>query len=370
MIRLPSFFAFQILSALCLSLMFANASLAQMDPIRIVVLPYFVESGNDIRAMNDDPRKHYRRIQRFINNQLVRHNFEVINPFAMEYTEEEYNASMQRAREDSALAARTLARKYGVDVVYLVSLRVTKSLTAEGLCKIKARIEGEGYDSAAHDLGVGWEETMTVTKHDCEDAWIEAERYAADEVGRVLTAWSQSPAATNYTSGGSRSEEVVVIADSNRSAGSGTADCAPSGEGGAIKRAGDRLGKFISVRLDGATTHEQVEIFGKVINTARGVYNAKVYRVDLKPNNPQASQTLWRVTINCTDTFRLASNTNAMLRDIVESGGQTVRNGVVYEYTAAEVDLLKGIRMNNVSSREIQFVLDRRAAQRKEMQGN
>ena len=356
---------FATVATLLSSLLITSTGFAQGDPIRIVVLPYFVEGGNDIREMGDDPRTHYRRIQRFLNNQLVRHNFEVMNPFAVEYTEEEYNDNMERAREDSALAARTLTRKYGVDVVYLVSLRVTKDSTAEGLCKIKARIEGEGYDSAARDLGVGWEEAMTVTKRDCEDAWIEAERYAADEVGRVLTAWSQSPSAASYSGGGSGGQEVVVVGD-----GSSADDCAPSGDGGAIQRTGERLGQFISVRLDGATTQEQIEIFGKVINTARGVYNAKVYRVDLSPNNPQASQTLWRVSINCTDTFRLASNTNEMLREIVDAGGRVVRNGVVYDYSAAEVDLIKGIRMNNVSSREIQFVLDRRAAQRKEMQGN
>jgi len=144
--------------------------------------------------------------------------------------------------------------------------------------------------------------------------------------------------------------------------------CRPGSGGGVLQDHAAQLEQSVNVRFDGASSHEQLEIFGKVINTVRGVQHAKVYRIDLAPNYPQASHTLWRVTLHCTDTFRLAANIKQMLRDIVQAGGRLTLNGVRYAYNPAEVDLLKGVRLGEVSSREIQFVLDRKVAQRQALQ--
>ncbi len=112
---------------------------AATDPIRIVVLPFITEGGTDVRNIDDttprhgNARTHYRRILRYINKQLVRHGFEVINPFAQEYNEDEYRRLMERAREDSTLDAMNLTEKYGVDVVYLVWLSLRDPVkTADG----------------------------------------------------------------------------------------------------------------------------------------------------------------------------------------------------------------------------------------------
>ena len=47
-----------------------------------------------------------------------------------------------------------------------------------------------------------------------------------------------------------------------------------------------RMENLINVRLDGATEYELSEVFGKVINTAAGVTEAKRYSSSLVPDNP------------------------------------------------------------------------------------
>lgn len=132
--------------------------------------------------------------------------------------------------------------------------------------------------------------------------------------------------------------------------------------GGILARNSKKYENLVTVRLDGATGQEVVEAFGKVVNTVRGVVNAKLYRSEILPDNPQASSVNWRVTIQDTDTFRLQSNILKMLHDIFDSDGNIMLKGVAYRYSAAEIDLLKGMRPGSASSRDIQFVMDRELA--------
>ena len=328
----------------------AQAAWAQSGPIRIVVLPFYTEAGADVTDGGYEGR-HYRRVSRYINNQLVRHGFEVVNPSAHEYTEAEYNRLRERSREDSPLAAMELTRKFLVDAVYLVWLDVDTRPTDDGLCKAKARVEGEGHDSGARDLGAGLDRVFNVTRNDCDDAIVEVEKLAGDEVGRLLTAWSGRRSA-------SRTVTSVV---STKGAG--------SGGGGVIARNTESLGNLISVRLEEATRYELVEVFGKVLNTARGAVEARIYRTVIQPGNPQASFVAWRVRIENTDPFRFQANVMTMLRSITDAGGEVVLKGVPYRYTRAEVDLLKGIRPGNATSRSIVFVVDRDRAQATELSG-
>ena len=60
-----------------------SSTAVQRAPIRIVVLPFYTEAGRQFRDGGFEGR-HYRRVSRYINNQLVRHRFEVINPSAHE----------------------------------------------------------------------------------------------------------------------------------------------------------------------------------------------------------------------------------------------------------------------------------------------
>ncbi len=315
---------------------------------RIVVVPFYTEEGS-----TQWDSRHYRRILGFMNNQLVRHGFEVVNRRASELKEEEYNRYMERARQDSVLASVEMCKKYATDLAYIVWLSVKREMTPDGYCRAKARLEGEGYDSAGRDLGAAVSKTFIVTKRDCDDAIAEVEKEVADLVGRKLTAWSGGGGGhvSTGTSGGSYGGSYG------------------GGEGGVIKRHSDALENVIMVRLDGATEYEMAEVFGKVINTARGVVEAKRYRSRIVPDNPQASVVIWRVRIEGTDPFRLQANIIKMINDILDSGGEIVMKGVPYRYTAAEVDLLKGIRSGDSSSREIQFVIDRERARDREFEG-
>ena len=318
------------------------------SPTRVVVLPFYVEKGHDAKDAGEIA-KYYRRSIRFINNQLVRHGFEVINAFAKELAETEYSRVMERAREDSPLAARDACKKYGAEIAYIVWLNIQPKKTADGYCKVRIGLDGEGYDSAGHDLGVGMYKSFIVTKRDCFDAVAEAGKEIGDVVGRKLTAWS-----------GSTSGSANVIG----SKGSGTS----SQGGGALARKSKSLENLIEVRLDGATEYTLSEIFGKVVNTARGVVEAKRMASNIVPNNPQACWVTWRLRIEDTDPFRLQSNIMKMVHDILEAGGELHYKGVPYRYTAAEVDLLKGIRPGEATSRRIQFVIDRELARDKEFQ--
>ena len=87
------------------------------------------------------------------------------------------------------------------------------------------------------------------------------------------------------------------------------------------------------------------------------------------PTIPQACFVIWRVRIEDTDPFRLQANVMKMIDDILDAGGEITLKGVPYRYTAAEVDLLKGIRPGESTSREIQFVVDRERARDREFSG-
>lgn len=124
----------------------------------------------------------------------------------------------------------------------------------------------------------------------------------------------------------------------------------------------------VDVRLDGATEYELTEVFGKVINTATGVVAAKRYSAKLVPDNPQASYTTWRVQLQETDPFRFQTNVMNMINQILDAGGAINLRGVPYRYSAAEVNLLMGIRPGDATSRSLQFVIDRERARDREFQ--
>jgi len=332
-----NFFNLLLIQFIAVTLLFGTifAPLAAAQ-IRIAVLPFYSEEGREVKE-GDYNTIHYRRMMGFIENQLVRHGFEVIDPFAKDSSEREYNRIMERARDDSPLACMELCKKYATDAVYIVWLKVKTEQTSDGYCKAAARVDGQGYDSAARSLGANVSKTFKVTKRDCDDAIAEVEKEVGDLVGRKLTAWS----------GGTGQTGSVVVSEKGTYSG---------------------VQELINVRLDGATEYELTEVFGKVINTVTGVVEAKRYSSRIAPDNPQACFMVWRLQIEGTDPFRIQANTMKMIHDILDSGGEIQLKGVPYRYSAAEVDLLKGIRPGDVSSRDIQFVVDRERARDSEFQ--
>ncbi len=349
-----------IASLICLSIVFMGAALnAQAaNPIRIVVAPIFTEEGTDVRD-GGSRTEHYRRVMRYINNKLVQAGFEVVNPTAVEYKEEEYNRMMERAREDSVLASRALCKKYGTDAAYVVWLKVKteriKEKDGRTLYKGRAILEGEGYDSKGMDLGAGLAKSWTITKDDYDQMLVDVEKEVGYEVGRVLTAWDG-----RTTHQPSSSSKVVVA----------TTSSAPTG-GGILARNIRKSESFVNILLDGATEYQIAEVFGKVVNTTTGVVAAKRYGSTIVTGNPQASRSSWRVEIEDTDAFRLQANIMKMIDDVYTSGGELVMNGVPYRYTANEIEMLRAIRPAQASSMEVQFMVDRELARNADFtQGN
>ena len=319
-------------------LLAAQTAAAQSGPMRIVVLPFYTEKGADVTDSGYEGL-HYRRIIRFINNQLVRHKLEVMSPDAIELKEADYNRLRKTPREDSLLAATEMTRKYAVDVVYIVWLNVSRRVTDDGYCRAEVKIEGEGYNSAARAIGAGMDKTFTHTSRDCEKAIRKAEKEAGDQIGRILgDRLERSGAHETGTSGGSD---------------------------GPV----DPMRGLINMRLEGATEYELVEVFGKVLHTVRGVTEASVYGITVDPENPQASLALWRVRVEDTTTFRLQANVMTMLKSICKAGGELVLNGVVYRYSPAEVELLKGVFPYRATPGEIAFRVDRERVRDQEMRG-
>ncbi|MCF8056708.1 MAG: hypothetical protein K9K37_08720, partial [Desulfocapsa sp.] len=61
-----------------------------------------------------------------------------------------------------------------------------------------------------------------------------------------------------------------------------------------------------------------------------------------------------------TEPFRLQANIIKMIDDIIAAGGSIALKGVPTDrYTPSEIALLKGIRPNYTTSKEIRFVVDR-----------
>jgi len=319
---------------------------------RIVVLPFYVEQGSRDAQDGGNLVMHYRRMSGFIENHLVRHNFEVIDPFAKEAAEKELNRLMERTREDSTLACLEVCRKYGVDAVYIVWLNVKHKKTADGYHKAIALLDGKGYDSAGRSIGANVYKSFKISRRDFDQAIGDVEKEVGDLVGRTLTAWNSRAASSNK-----------VVSSSTVSAGGTTND------EGVLARNIDKLEKYIEIRLDGATEYELVETFGKVLYTVNGVVQGKQISQRIVPDTPQACTSHWEVEIHNTDTFRLQANTMRMINDILDAGGKVVINGVPYRYTSSEVKLLMGIRPGDVTSRSVQFVIDRERARDREFAG-
>ena len=330
----------QVCIALCLTLLLglslAGPTSAQ---IRIVIAPFYAEEGMDAGAPKQISR-HYRRVIRFIGNPLVRQGYEVINPFARELSEKEYNRILQRAKEDSPLAAKDLCKKYATDIAYIVWLDVNRKQTVDGYCKATVNIDGEGYDSVGRDMGVGIQKDFIVTRRECRVAVTEAEKELGILVGRKLASYIDN-----------KKELIAKAADKGKETDTP-----------------QHIDNTIEVRLDGATEYTLSEVFAKVINTAAGVVEAKRMASSIVPNNPQASWVVWRVKIEDTDSVRLQANMLKMIHDILEAGGTIHYKGVPYRYTPEEIALLRGIRPGDSTSQKIQFIIDRNLARDKSLQ--
>lgn len=331
-----------VLLSVCLSL--ASVATAFAAPTRVVVLPFYVEAGRDA-SDGGQAVEHYRRTMRAINNHLDRHNFEVINPFSKENIEREYDRVSERARMDSVLAIREVCEKYGVDMAYIVWLKVTVEMTPDGYYRAAAMLDGEGYDAAGHDLAVGVSESIKVTRRNRGTAVAEVEKWVGDIVGRTLTTWHGEQTATTV------GEPSTVAATGQ----------------GVLAQNIEQYTNTVNIRLDGATRYEVSEVFGKILNTVTGMVEATRYGSSIVADNPQASYVAWRANIADTEPFRLEANIMNMINQVIDADGTLTLKGVPYRYSADEIVLLKGIHPSKSNAHQLQFVVDRNLMMQREM---
>ena len=316
---------------------------------RIAVLPFYVEQGRDADTGYSDLGLHYRRMSGFIENHLVNHNFQVIDPFAKDASEKELNRVMEKAKEDSMLVAKNMCQRYAVDAVYIVWLKVKAKKTSDGYWKASAILDGKGYDSGGRSLGANVLKTFKVSRRDFDEAVAVVEKEVGDVVGRTLTNWSKREYAQNVINRNSKTKK---------------------GEGVLAKNI-KKQEKYINLRLDQANEYEIVEVFGKVLNTVRGAVDSKRFSQRIVSDNPQASFTEWEVEIDTdrTDPFRLQANIMKMVNDILDAGGNIKINGVPYRYTPSEMKLMMGFMPGEATSRSVQFVIDRERMRDREFSG-
>jgi len=308
---------------------------------RIAVLPIYTESGAEVNT-GGQATLHYRRIMGFINRELVRADFEVVNPFAGDIAEKELNRTLERARKDSPLVSGELCHRYGLDAVIVVKMDVGVRKTRDGYTKALCQIFMDGYDNAGRDLGIADDREIIITKRGRDRAVRAAEKELGALVGQLLTDWE--PHLRRAT---------------------GSNDRAKGGLANHI-RAQDQ---YLDLTLHEATEEEVVEVFGKVINTVQGVADAKITAQEIIPAEPQRCFTRWRVEVRGTDTFRLKTNINKMISDILDAGGSIRINGVPYRYTPSEVSMLMGFRSGRVTANAVHFVIDRDRARAKALSG-
>lgn len=336
-----------LLSAVMIAGSVLSASAAMRT--RIVVLPFYVEQGEDADTGRSDLGLHYRRMSGFIENQLVSHNFEVIDPFAKDSSDKEISRVMETAREDSARACLDMANRYGVDAVYIVWLKVKARRTADGYWKASAILDGKGYDSAGRSLGANVMKTFKVTRRDFDESVAVVEKEVGDVVGRTLTDWSDN-----------RQTNAVVSTEPSQGSGKGI-----------LAQNIDNQAQYIDLTLLKANEYEIVEVFGKVVNTVRGVVNARRMNQRIVRDNPQACITEWATEIdpNATDPFRLQANIMKMINDILDAGGDITIKGVPYRYTPSEMKLLMGIMPGTATTRSIKFEVNRERMRDREFSG-
>lgn len=316
---------------------------------RIAVLPFYVEQGRDADTGYSDLGLHYRRMSGFIENHLVSHNFQVIDPFAKDASEKELNRVMEKAKQDSMLVATNMCQRYAVDAVYIVWLKVKAKKTSDGYWKASAMLDGKGYDSGGRSLGANVLKTFKVSRTDFDEAVAVVEKEVGDVVGRTLTNWSERKYAGNVINTNSEAKQ---------------------GEGVLAKNI-QKQEKYINLRLDQANEYELVEVFGKILNTVRGVVDTRRFNQRIVIDNPQACVTEWEVEIDPdrTDPFRLQANIMKMVNDILDAAGTININGVPYRYTPSEMKLMMGFMPGEATSRSIQFVVDRERARDREFAG-
>lgn len=316
---------------------FVKSCLAQT---KIVILPMYTEAG--VRMDNSNyALSHYRQINHFITERLIHNGFEVVSPYAIDAISEQYNHTMMRAQKDATLTVLEMTRTYSSDIAYLLWLDVSKFTTADGMCKVVAALKSDGYNRAAKNLRIGLSRTLSYTRSSCHEASMKAEEEVAELILRKMTTvrGSSGYKGRRHT----QPEQQALIP-----------------RGGILQEKAAALEHTINIKLMQVTEPDVIFIFDKLLQNLPGVTDTKNYQLSIRPENPQASYSSWRVRSTSADTFQIKENLLLHLNKMLDSGAVITDHGISYKYPSAYSESLKAIREHSATSREIVFVIDRK----------
>ena len=124
-----------------------------------------------------------------------------------------------------------------------------------------------------------------------------------------------------------------------------------------------------TVRLCKARRYETVEAFSRTLSSVAGVDDVMRVSSLINREEPQKSLSVWSVALTDMPIHVLERNIMDNLKLVTASGGKTRINGMEYNYSASEIDLLKGIFPEGATGSVVTFTVDRERARDREFGG-
>jgi len=276
----------------------------------IVILPF--KKDLDYSLTNEN-KSLYERIIGLISNHLVE-DFIVIDPFAAELKEYEYQAYWKLAHKKPKTTCIEICRRFACDIAYIAWIDQKETPTADGYHRVTTSFEGNGYDAAARTLGINFSETVNRTLMNFFDAQRESHKILAEIVG----------------------EELLLK----------------------LRKHSTLYKNILTVRVEGNISAVGFEIFNEVINSVEGVDHSSLKTQTVSPNHSNINSiAIWNVYI---DTEKITHAELAMLirkgvqeRISCSNKSESCKNNL--DYSDIEINSLKHIVPVYITSSEIAF---------------
>lgn len=127
---------------------------------------------------------------------------------------------------------------------------------------------------------------------------------------------------------------------------------------------------FVEVRLEEVDESTVARAFGKVLRSGEGVISVRRSKANIIPGNPQASYAAWNVETSYADPLRLEDSIMDGINMVLRAGGYVVINGVTFDFTPHEIEMLKGVRLiDSRRSNQLRYKVDRELARDRDFSG-
>ncbi len=127
--------------------------------------------------------------------------------------------------------------------------------------------------------------------------------------------------------------------------------------------------QLVVVRLDEVDEGTTARAFGKILRAADGVLDSKRYTASIVPGEPQKSFVLWKVLTSYADPLRLEDSIIDGINTVLRSGGQVRLNGMNFDFSPGEIEMLKGVRLVEANANQIRYIVDRELARDRDFSG-